>query len=91
VEGANSPLLWTRRGATIGHDFRTDELITSRLLRAPYVLVTDGFRRVEPPGADEFIGELERIGIVVGGRLARPVAAAWTGLAGHLIGAGKRS
>jgi hypothetical protein len=38
-----------------------------------------------------FIGELERLGIVDGGRLARPVAAAWRGLAGDLIGAGKRS
>jgi ubiquinone/menaquinone biosynthesis C-methylase UbiE len=67
------------------------ELVTSRLLRVPYVLVTDGFHRMEPPGADEFIGELERIGIVVAARLVRPAAAAWTGLAGDLIGAGKRS
>jgi ubiquinone/menaquinone biosynthesis C-methylase UbiE len=66
------------------------ELVTSPLLRLPYVFVTERFRRMEAPGADEFIAELERVGIAVGPNVSRPAAAAWTGLIGDLIGAGRK-
>ena len=66
------------------------ELVTSRLLRLPYAFVTERFRSMEAPGAEEFIGELERVGIRVGTSFSRPAFAAWTGLIGDLIGAGRK-
>jgi ubiquinone/menaquinone biosynthesis C-methylase UbiE len=65
------------------------ELVASRWLRLPYVFVTERFRRMKAPGAEEFLSELERIGIAVGGNVSRPTAA-WTGLIGDLIGAGRK-
>ena len=65
------------------------ELVTSPLLRLAYPVVTEGFRRMQAPTPQEFVGELERRGIVVARSLARPRLAALTQLAGDLIGVGR--
>ncbi len=64
------------------------EVVTSRLLRIPYPLLTEAFGSMEPPGADAFLDELARIGIDVGGNFVRPRFAAVTGWVGDLVGVG---
>lgn len=64
------------------------ELVTGRVLRLPYVLVTESFRSMQYPRADEFLEELSRLGMKVGA--VRPTLAAWTGLVGDLIGAARK-
>jgi ubiquinone/menaquinone biosynthesis C-methylase UbiE len=62
------------------------ELVTSRLLRLPYPLVTEGFARMKPPTAHEFLAALQRRGLLVGGNFVRPRLAALTQVVGDLIG-----
>lgn len=64
------------------------EVVTSRLLRIPYPLLTEAFGSMEPPGADAFLDELARIGIDVGGNFVRPRFPAVTGWVGDLVGVG---
>ncbi|MFN0159007.1 MAG: class I SAM-dependent methyltransferase [Bacteroidota bacterium] len=64
------------------------ELVTNRFLRASYPLVTEGFRNMNPPGANQFIDELERQGIAVGKNFVLPKLAPLTGFVGDLIGVG---
>ncbi len=65
------------------------ELVTSRLLRLPYPLVTEGFGRMKPPTPQEFIVELEQRGIFVGENFVRPRLAALTQVIGDFIGVGR--
>jgi ubiquinone/menaquinone biosynthesis C-methylase UbiE len=64
------------------------ELVTSPLLRLPYALVTEGFRRMRAPTPESFLSELERRGIAVGECFARSRLAALTQAAGDFIGVG---
>ncbi|HSS45735.1 MAG TPA: class I SAM-dependent methyltransferase [Thermoanaerobaculia bacterium] len=65
------------------------EWVTSRLLRLPYPLVTEGFGRMRPPGPGELIAKLESLGIVVGRNFVRSRLPALTQVAGDLIGVGR--
>ena len=65
------------------------ELVTSRLLRLPYPLVTEGFGRMRPPTPQEFIAGLERRGIHVRKNFLRPRLASLTQAAGDFIGVGR--
>ena len=65
------------------------ELVTARFLRLPYVLVTESFRSMRYPRADEFVRELSRLGMKVSA--VRPHLAAWSGVVGELIGAARKS
>jgi len=65
------------------------ELVTSPLLRIAYPVVTEGFRQMPAPLPQEFLGELERRGIIVAQKFARPRLAALTQLVGDLIGVGR--
>jgi ubiquinone/menaquinone biosynthesis C-methylase UbiE len=65
------------------------ELVTSRLLRAPYPLLTDGFRSMRAPQPAEFLAELNRNRIVVEPRgVVRLRFAALSGFVGDLVGVG---
>ncbi len=65
------------------------ELVTSRLLRLPYPLVTEGFRRMRPPAPQEFFAELEHRGILVGDNFVRLKLAALSQAVGDFIGVGR--
>lgn len=65
------------------------ELVTSRLLRAPYPLLTDEFRSMPAPRPAEFLAELKRNRIVVEPRgVVRLRFAALSGFVGDLVGVG---
>ncbi len=65
------------------------ELVTSRLLRAPYPLLTDGFKSMRGPQPAEFLTELKRNRIVVESRgVVRLRFAALSGFVGDLVGVG---
>ncbi len=64
------------------------ELVTSRLLRLTYPVVTRRFRSMPAPRAEEFLAELERNRIAVRPEsVSRPRGAA-SGLVGDLVGVG---
>ncbi len=64
------------------------EWVTSSLLRLPYPLVTEAFGRMEPPGPELLMQELDRQGIMVGQSFVCPRLAALSGFVGDLIGVG---
>jgi ubiquinone/menaquinone biosynthesis C-methylase UbiE len=65
------------------------ELVTSRLLRAPYPLLTDGLRSMRAPQPAEFLAELKRNRFLVEPqRVARLRFAALSGFVGDLVGVG---
>jgi ubiquinone/menaquinone biosynthesis C-methylase UbiE len=65
------------------------ELVTSRLLRAAYPLVTDRFRSMRAPHPAEFLLELRRNRIAVEPeRVVRSRLAALSGFVGDLVGVG---
>jgi ubiquinone/menaquinone biosynthesis C-methylase UbiE len=65
------------------------ELVTSRLLRAAYPLVIEGFRSMRAPQPASFLAELKRNRIIVEPHgVARPRLAALSGFVGDLVGVG---
>jgi len=66
------------------------EWVTSRALRLPYPLLTEGFGSMQPPTPGLFFMELQSQGIAVGGSFVSPKLAALTGWVGDLVGVGWR-
>jgi SAM-dependent methyltransferase len=64
------------------------EWVTGSLLRLPYPLTTEGFRRMKVPDPKQLMQELENQGIIVGLRFVYPKVAALTGFIGDLVGVG---